>query len=71
MERAPGGVPGKQLVGDGALQFKVIGKLYEHAIVVITTNLNFAEWASVFGDSKTVTAVLDRVRHLYHFLDRS
>ena len=33
-------------------------KLYEHASVVITTNLSL-EWSAVFGDAKMTTALLD------------
>ena len=49
---------------DGArLLFQVVSESYERQSLVITTNLEFSRWGTVFGDDQMAAAVIDRVCH--------
>lgn len=55
--------------GAAELVFQVISQRNERASLVITTNLPFSEWTSVFADARLAKAVIDRLTHHAHIID--
>lgn len=50
------------------LLFQFISARYELGSIMITTNLEFAQWTEVFGDERMTIALLDRLTHRAHIL---
>jgi DNA replication protein DnaC len=51
------------------LFFQLIGRRYEHASTVLTSNKSFEEWGEVLGDEVMAAALIDRVLHHCHLVN--
>ena len=51
------------------LLFEVISQRYERGSTLITSNLPFEEWTSMFGSERLTGALLDRLTHHVHILE--
>jgi DNA replication protein DnaC len=51
------------------LLFEVFSQRYERGSTIITTNLPFDEWTSIFGSERLTGALLDRLTHHVHILE--
>jgi len=50
------------------LLFQVISDCYERKSLIITSNLEFSQWNTVFGDNRLTAALVDRLIHHLHIL---
>lgn len=54
---------------DGSqLLFRVISDSYESKSLILTTNLEFSKWGSLFTDTQMAAAMIDRLVHHGHLL---
>ncbi len=53
---------------DSNLFFQLIDKRYEKKSTILTTNINFSDWDSVFYDAVVANAILDRMLHHAHVI---
>ena len=50
------------------LLFQVISDCYERKSLIITSNLEFSQWNTVFGDNRLTAALIDRLIHHSHII---
>jgi DNA replication protein DnaC len=51
------------------LLFQVLAERHERKSIIITTNLGFADWTKIFGETNLTAALLDRVTHKAHIIN--
>ena len=51
------------------LLFEVLSRRYERGATLVTSNLPFDEWTSLFGSERLTGALLDRLTHHVHILE--
>ncbi len=50
------------------LLFQVISECYERKSLIITSNLEFSQWNTIFGDNRLTAALIDRLIHHSHIV---
>ena len=48
--------------------FRIVSDSYERKSLILTTNLEFSKWGSVFTDEQMAAAMIDRLAHHGHLL---
>lgn len=48
---------------EASLLFRILGRRYEKASLILTSNKSFLDWGEIFGDQVLATAILDRLLH--------
>lgn len=48
---------------EASLFFRILGRRYEKASLILTSNKSFLDWGEIFGDQVLATAILDRLLH--------
>jgi len=50
------------------LLFRIVSDSYERRSLIMTTNLEFAKWGTIFTDDQMAAAMIDRVAHHGHIV---
>ena len=50
------------------LLFQLISSYYERCSLIITTNLEFSKWGTIFTDDQMAAAMIDRLAHHRHLI---
>ena len=53
------------------LMFELLNQRYERGATIITSNLPFDEWTATLGEERLTGALLDRLTHHVHILERT
>ena len=55
----------------GNLFFQLVYMRYEKGSIILTSNKGFGDWGELMGDTALATAILDRLLHHAHVVNKS